>query len=454
MRNLLRLEVSLPIIAALVASGAGVGCGKTTGASSAPPPLRKSETQVCRGFNDTLLEGVTVDPAKARADYLELREEPAFVVGEGDPDAGDPRAASSPTVLGKTGRACASATDKPTCEAALRKIRSNQGFQSRLGGSGMAPTRIVTYLVANFGDRFEVATTPVELRKLIAPVETTSDVELLGGCGRMLKTEAGWEVTKLFTDPGDCWGGTRGWQRSTVSTDGVVTLKEDHTVSRSPTCISGRRPDGLVASTRDEGQSSLAAFFAQSAYLEAASVVAFERLADELTTFGAPAELVARARRSGDDETRHAEVMEGFVKRLGSTPQAVEVAPLPPRTMFAMARENAVEGCIRETYGALVAHYQARAADSAELRDAMRRIADDETSHASLSWDVAAWVEPRLSPAEREQLATARVDALRELCISVQRDPTDEGLRAAGVPGRLEAEQLLSALTGTLLTDT
>ena len=405
---------------------------------------------MCVGFNDKLLEGITVDPAKGRADYLELREEPYGVPGVSVPDAGDPRAATSPTVLGRTGTACATAADKPACEATLRKIRSSQGFASHMAGSGMAPTRIVTYLVASFGDRFEVATTEVELRRLIAPVDTTSDVELVAGCGRMLKTQAGWEVTKLFTDPGDCWGGTSGWQRYTVSTDGVVTLKQDHAVTRAPTCISGRRPDGLVASTPAEGQSSLAAYFAQSAYLEAASVVAFERLADELTTLGAPTELVARARRSRDDEERHAEVMEGFVRRLGSTPLPLEVSPLPPRSLFAMALENAVEGCIRETYGALVAHYQASAAESAELRGAMLRIAEDETSHASLSWDVAAWVEPLLSQAEREQLARARMHALHELSVSLQRDPTDEALRAAGVPGPLEADQLLSALTTAL----
>jgi hypothetical protein len=446
----LRLETALPVIAALVASGSALGCGKARAALSAAPPLRRSEVQVCRGFNDKLLEGVTVDPAKGRADYLELREEPSWVPGEGVPDAGDPRAATSPTVLGRFGTACATATDKPACQAALQKIRSNRGFVSHVTGSGMAPTTIGTYLVANFGDRFEVATTEVELRRLIAPVDTTSDVELVGGCGRMLKTNAGWELTKLFTDPGECWGGTSGWQRFTVSADGVVTLKEDHAVTRAPTCISGRRPDGLVASTPEEGQSSLAAFFAQSAYLEAASVVAFERLADELTKHGAPTELIARARRSRDDEARHAHVMEGFVTRLGSTPLPLEVSPLPPRSLFAMALENAVEGCIRETYGALVAHYQASAAESAELRDAMRSIAEDETSHASLSWDVADWVEPLLSQAEREQLARARVDALHELAVSLQRDPTDEALRAAGVPGPLEADQLLSALTSAL----
>lgn len=447
MRNLLRLETALPILAALVACG----CRK---ASAAPgtPALRPSETQVCRGYGDKLLEGVTVDPAKGRADYLELREEPfSFtdpVVDGGD--GGDGGVASAPTILGKTGRACSGATDKPTCEAALRRVRSGHGFASRTTGSPMAPRTMVTYLVATFGDRIEVATTEEELRRLLAPVDTTNDVELVAGCGRMLKTPTGWEVTKLFTDRGDCWGGTSGWQRYVVSVDGVVTLKEDHLVSRPPTCISGRRPDGLVAGARDEGHGSVAEFFAESAYLEAASVIAFERLADELTTLGADAELVARARKSRDDEVRHAEVMDGFVRRLGCTPRALQIAPMQPRSAFAIALENAVEGCIRETFGALVAHYQANAAESAEVRDAMRRIAEDETSHASLAWDVAAWLEPRLSQAEREQLESARLGALRELSVSLQRAPSGEVQSVAGLPGAREAEQLLAALARTL----
>jgi hypothetical protein len=437
------------MIAALVASGSALGC-RSADAAPSTPPLRKSEAQVCRGFGDKLLEGVTVDPAKGHADYLELREEPMSFGSAAAPDGGDAGAGSSPTILGKTGRACATATDQPTCEAALRRIRSGRGFTYRAKGSPMAPQMIVTYLVANFGDRFEVAATEDELRRILAPIDTTNDVELVAGCGRMLKTATGWELTKILTDRGDCWGGTSGWQRFAVSPDGAVTLTEDHAVSRPPTCISGRRPDGLVASTRDEGHGSLADFFAESAYLEAASVVAFERLADELTTLGAPAELVARARKSRDDETRHAAIMDGFVRGLGCTPRAVQIAPMQARSELAIALENAVEGCIRETFGALVAHYQANAAESAEVRESMRRIAEDETSHASLAWDVAAWLEPRLSDAEREQLAGARLGALRELSVSLQRDPSSELRSGAGLPGAVEAEQLLAALARTL----
>jgi hypothetical protein len=45
------------------------------------------------------------------------------------------------------------------------------------------------------------------------------------------------------------------------------------------------------------------------AQLEAASIVAFDRLARELDAHGAPAELVAEARRAKTDEVRHARTL-------------------------------------------------------------------------------------------------------------------------------------------------
>ncbi len=268
----------------------------------------------------------------------------------------------------------------------------------------------------------------------------------------MLRTGSCWELTRVFTGPVDCWGWTSGWQRLTVSAGGAVTPLEDRSVHHPPTCIGGRRPQGLQDSVRirERLRGTLAEFFIESAHLEAASVVAFERMAVELTEHGAPPELIARARRSRDDELRHADVMQGFVRRLGSVPGPLEIAPRDLRSAFAMARENAVEGCIRETFGALVAHYQANAADSAEVRDAMRAIAEDETAHASLSWDVAAWLEPRLSEEERQQLDRARAEALDELAVSMTREPGPELIASVGLPPARAARQLLAALASTL----
>jgi len=179
----IRLETALPMIAALVA-----GC-RSEGSA---PPLRPTEAPSCAGPSDRLLAAITLAPSKGHPDYLELREEAASGSG-------------TPVVLGRAGIPCAGATDKARCEATLRGLRSQKGFSERTENH-MAPLLFVTYLVANFGDRFEMATTKDELRALLAPIDTTADVELVAGCGRMLKTAAGWELTKVFAGPADCWG--------------------------------------------------------------------------------------------------------------------------------------------------------------------------------------------------------------------------------------------------------
>ena len=85
-----------------------------------------------------------------------------------------------------------------------------------------------------------------------------------------------------------------------------------------------------------------------------------------------------------------------------------------------------------------------------DVRDAMRPIVDDETAHASLSWDVAARLDPRLTEAERQQLEVVRSGALRDLFGALQREPHDDLRTAAGLPGAREAQQLLASLVTTL----
>jgi hypothetical protein len=115
-----------------------------------------------------------------------------------------------------------------------------------------------------------------------------------------------------------------------------------------------------------------------------------------------------------------------------------------------VALDNAVEGCVRETYGALVAHHQAAHAQDEEIRALMRRIADDETRHAQLSWDIAAWAEAKLTRSERQHLGAARQAALakleRELTASV--DPAL--VEVAGMPDAASALAMLDVLRAGL----
>src|SRR4029079_4274037 len=85
------------------------------------------------------------------------------------------------------------------------------------------------------------------------------------------------------------------------------------------------------------------------------------------------------------------------------------------RPLAEVAIENAVEGCVRETFGAMMATYQAAHAEDAEIARIMRRVARDETRHAALSWAVARWAWPALDEAARAALAARCRGAITSL---------------------------------------
>jgi hypothetical protein len=187
-------------------------------------------------------------------------------------------------------------------------------------------------------------------------------------------------------------------------------------------CVVGRRPEGLQAAVPLRMPTALGAYFANTAHLEAASVFAFERLARELSELGAPDALVEAALRSARDEIRHGALVGALARRFGGEPSEARVAEPPPRGRYAIALENAVEGCVRETYGALVAHHQAALASDPAVAATMGGIAEDETRHAELAWQVAAWLEPQLSAAEQHELARAQREAVARLSREVARE--------------------------------
>jgi hypothetical protein len=211
----------------------------------------------------------------------------------------------------------------------------------------------------------------------------------------------------------------------------------------------GRRPEGLVEARAPRAGDALGALFAHAAWLEAASVPAFLRLAEELKAHGAPEALVKAARRSAGDEVRHTRQMQALARRHGATMPDVELPPFEPRSLEAMLLENAVEGCVRETFGAFVAGWQGRTAHDPEVRSTLRAIARDEVRHAELAWAVDAWAQEHLGPAHREQLLEAKRDALRLLGEEVDgHRPPEPIIHDAGMPSREQARVLFQGLTG------
>lgn len=214
----------------------------------------------------------------------------------------------------------------------------------------------------------------------------------------------------------------------------------------------GRRPEGLVDTGAATG-SPIGAYFAEASRMEAASVAAFEALRDEVEVHRGGEGLVRRAERARADEIRHARMTRRLALRFGAEPgdwqRTPEVNRPTKRDPEAMALENAVEGCVNETYAALLAMWQAEHARPESIRRAMRTIAEDETRHAALASDVARWLEPTLEPAARRRVDEAVQRAVRVLQQAAL--PTTGALQDAGIlPGPHEHARLVRALVMTL----
>jgi len=234
-----------------------------------------------------------------------------------------------------------------------------------------------------------------------------------------------------------------------ASTNGATIYCTDLSLSNPPppdaaveAC--GRRPRGLVRTQVDR---SVGACLARAAWLEAASVIAFDVLHDELVEHRAPRSLRRAARRASRDEERHARMMSRLARRRGARPDSPRCTRRSPRDLVALAVENAVEGCVRETYGAAVALWQAEHAGARDVRAAMRAIAHDEAQHADLGWRVAEWADAKLTDVERNTVLEAGHRAALELIAAASRA---SGVAELGLPAGPDARVLLQHLWATL----
>jgi hypothetical protein len=213
----------------------------------------------------------------------------------------------------------------------------------------------------------------------------------------------------------------------------------------------GRRPVGLARAGEPHASDPLGEWFARAAHLEAASVHAFAALREELVALRAPAPLVRAAERSRKDEVRHAARTAAIARKNGAAPAKVRVRKRRgARSLEAIARENAVEGCVRETFGAMVATWQAAHAADADVAQAMKGIAADETRHAALAWAVARWVEPQLSPSARARVERARTRAAEKLVRELDAELPADLRRRAGLPDAATARAIASRMSGAL----
>jgi hypothetical protein len=210
--------------------------------------------------------------------------------------------------------------------------------------------------------------------------------------------------------------------------------------------VCGRRPSqGFWGRCVDDGETSLGRFLAEAAELEAASVPAFRRVASELRAHGAPAELVGAARAAMADEARHWLHTRDLARRRGGRPCRKTQPVVPLASLEEAALDNVVEGCVRETYGAMVAMHQAATAADPEVRQLMTHIAHDELDHAALAWRIDAWASAQLGPCFQRRRGEAGRGALRELIRSSTLLVDDWTRSQAGLPTSMEANELLGS---------
>lgn len=235
---------------------------------------------------------------------------------------------------------------------------------------------------------------------------------------------------------------------------GVVPDDAGGVVVDCSTCPgnAGRAPYGFRPSFAREARSEIGAYFAALAHLEAASVFAFRTLREDLEAWNAPCELAFAARRAEKDEVRHTRAMGRLARRFGSRHTRPTVEPTPARAFVDIVIENLVEGCVRETFGALVATWQAAHAPDQAIRDAFSAIAKDETDHAALAWAVARWALPKLDAGERARALESYEAAVMEL-VTQGATETSALAVAVGLPNAHERARLVARIARELFAD-
>lgn len=177
---------------------------------------------------------------------------------------------------------------------------------------------------------------------------------------------------------------------------------------------------------------------------------AFEKLVRELEAFGAPRALIEAAMDAIEDELAHARDVARLARAHGASTTLPKVTPSALRSKLEVALDNISEGCVRETFGAVVATHQAECATDPRVRAIMRQIAEDETRHASFSWQLQAWLASELSPAD-----ALLVDAAQQRAMEHLGQALDSGLdayaeQALGFPSLEASTRLFHGLQETL----
>jgi hypothetical protein len=318
------------------------------------------------------------------------------------------------------------------------------------------------FLLITRGDDVSVLTTREEALAAFAPIDTPSEAVLAAslaeftvacdtpGRGGVAATEDGFEVIGVqYTST--CPIELRIFRLAVDAAGEVAPIasRVDPEGSSSGFCF-GRRP-ATLRSAEPGGATPLGAYWSRVAHLEAASIPAFAALRRELAYHGAPHRLHRAALRCMLDEVRHTVLTRRLAARHGVRAGGPRVSSMPIRPLEEIAAENAVEGCVRETFGVVMGMWQGRFALDPRVRRIMQSIPRDEARHAALAWAVDAWARRELPAAAVRRVDEARREALAELDRGAH-EPHPIVVRDAGVPTarqeRWLARRFRDALSG------
>ncbi|MFT3927088.1 MAG: hypothetical protein QM778_31370 [Myxococcales bacterium] len=374
--------------------------------------------------------------------------------------------ASYQTSVAEHGVSCSGASDFDACRERLSEVE-RQLLAEMADSCVDEPDSVCFhsyYLLTTRGDDIQVWQSTRQIKEVLGSIDSPaeakvylataeddsfvycSDADHLG----FRTTSAGVEIRDLVV-ASTCRPVEEAQITRLVRPDGRVDVVARETYSTDPDAcaVPGRRPEGLREPSLHGGPDA-GQFFARAAYFEAASVPAFEKIVCELEVLGAPRELVQKARQAVRDEIQHAERMKTLATRFGAEVAPVEIREHPLRHAFELALDNAVEGCVHETFAALCATFQSEHARDPQVRWAMASLAEDETRHAGLSWQLAAWLLPQLSPSQRARIRQAQREALENLRNRVLKEESEELRALAGLPTRAQALTLVASLEFTL----
>lgn len=192
---------------------------------------------------------------------------------------------------------------------------------------------------------------------------------------------------------------------------------------------------------------NFAELYAQAFHAEASSVMAFILLRLELENLGKnqyaiDTNILERCTQASKDEIVHARYFAGLAKQQGCTLPPLQFGDMDAiqnhkRSLLEITIDNAVEGCIFESFSAIKASYQAKHSTNPTFAKIAKAIAEEETQHAILAWDIHTMLMAQLSHTEQRIVKEAQHAAILQLRAQIQREQQIMPLefqRALGYP--------------------